>query len=198
MTLAHGNPTQDMHELLLRLLGAFSHLQICIDEMVARAFFSKRMPMAADVVWKRAVSRIRDDERTQLLQAIAAERGTDAELDNFNQVYADAKRLRDKAAHAARVQMAGQDLLHVTASVVGVGPVQDPSVTEMDRTQLVEAVQSCRWLEAQILYIIYSSELSDSLYLGDRPVEVVKPTRLLNDWNGVVFRDVADPGRCTI
>lgn len=47
MTLAHGNPAQDMHELLLRVLGGFSHLQICIDEMVARAFFSKRMPMAS-------------------------------------------------------------------------------------------------------------------------------------------------------
>jgi hypothetical protein len=51
MTLAHGNPTQDMHELLLRLLGAFSHLQICIDEMVARAFFSLNPPTALVFDW---------------------------------------------------------------------------------------------------------------------------------------------------
>jgi hypothetical protein len=198
MTVAHGNPAQDMHELLLRFLGAFSHLQICIDEMVAKAFFSKRMPKAADVVWKRAVSRIRDDERTQLFQAIAEELGTDAELDNFNQVYADVKRLRDKAAHAARVQPAGKDLLTLTASMVGVGPTTDLSITELDRGQLVEAVQGCRWLEAQILYVIYSTELSEALYIGERPIEVVRPTRLPKDWNGVVFQDIADPGRCTI
>jgi hypothetical protein len=182
-----------MHELMLRLLGAFSHLQICVDEMLAKTFFNKRMPMAADVVWKRVVSRIRDDERTQLLQAIAADVGTDAELDNFNHVYADVKRLRDEAAHAARFQAAGPDLLHVTASVVGVGPVSEPSATEIDRTQLVEAVQSCRWLEAQILYIVYSSDLSEGLHLGEIPIEVVKPTRLPKDWDGVVFQQVSRP-----
>jgi hypothetical protein len=59
-------------------------------------------------------------------------------------------------------------------------------------------VQNCRWLEAQILYVVYSSELSEALYIGDRPIEVVRPTRLPKDWNGVVFQDIADPGRCTM
>jgi hypothetical protein len=198
MTVAHGNPAQDIHELLLRFLGAFSHLQICVDEMLARQFFRKRMPKAADVLWRRAVSRIRDDERTQLFQAIAAELGTDADLNDFNQVYADVKRLRDRAAHAARVQSAGQDLLTVTASYLMDGDAEALSVIELDRSQLVDAVQKCRWLEAQILYVVYSSELSEALYVGDRPIEVVKPTRLPKDWNGVVYQDIADPGRCTM
>lgn len=75
MTLFYGNPNQDMNERALRFLGAFSHIQICIDEMLAKTFFEKRIPKAARVVWKRTVGRIRDDERVDLFQAIAADLG---------------------------------------------------------------------------------------------------------------------------
>lgn len=56
------------------------------------------------------------NERTQLVQVIAAELGAPAELDNFNQVYMDVKRLRDKVSHAARFQSDGQNVLHITDS----------------------------------------------------------------------------------
>lgn len=197
MTIAHGHPAQDMHELLLRLLGAFSHLQIIIDDF-AKTFFVNRMPIAADVVCKRVISRIKDEERIQLFRAIADDVGSDGDLTNFNQVYSDVKRLRDKAAHAARFQIAGSDTLSVTESYVISGPEPDFRRIELDRMELVEVVQKCRWLEAQILYVMYSSELIQGLSLGDQPIEVVRPARLPGDWDGVVFRNTENPGICTM
>ncbi len=118
MTIQGGIPAEDINQLLLRMLGAFSHLQLLIDELLAKSFFEKRVPKAAAFLLKRVVSRIRDDERTQLVQVIAAELGAPAELDNFNQVYMHVKRLRDKVSHAARFQSDGQDVLHITDSLL--------------------------------------------------------------------------------
>ena len=68
------------------------------------------------------VNRIRDDERTKLVHAIAAEVGSPAELDTFSQVYMDVKRLRDKVGHAARVESDANGVLRVTRSYLGTGP----------------------------------------------------------------------------
>jgi hypothetical protein len=46
--------------------------------------------------------------------------------------------------------------------------------------------------EAQIMYVMFSSELLEGMYLGDRPMVVLKPPRLPRDWDGVVFRRGGD------
>ncbi len=197
VTIFFGNPNLDMNELLLGFLGAFSHVQTYIDDVLADLFFKQRMPNAADFVTDRVVSRIRDEERTKLVQAIAAELGTDAELDSFNAVYMEVKRLRDRVAHSARFSSSA-DQVSVTPSYINPAGDGAPEVRIIERAELREAVQKLRWIEAQIMYVLYSSELLTGLFRGDRPLGVVKPTRLPQDWNGVVFIDLQDPGRCTM
>lgn len=197
MTIFFGNPNLDINELLLGFLGAFSHVQTYIDDVLADLFFKKRMPKAANFVADRVVSRIRDDERTKLVQAIAAELGTDAELDSFNQVYMEVKRLRDEVAHAARFSSTA-DQVSVTRNYISSATSGDIEVRNIDRAELREALKKLRWIEAQVMYVLYSSELLTGLFRGDRPLGVAKPTRLPRDWNGVVFIDLQDPGRCTM
>ena len=48
MTIQGGYPGDDINQLLLRLLGAFSHVQLLIDEVLAKSFFQKRVLKAAD------------------------------------------------------------------------------------------------------------------------------------------------------
>jgi hypothetical protein len=179
----------DINQLLLRLLGAFAHVQLLIDDVLAKNFFEKRVPKAADFLMERVVSRIRDRERTKLVHAIAAEFGSPAELDNFNQVYMDVKRLRDKVGHAARVEADADanGVLHITDSYLATKPVGTATAGSMatvtvQRSEIDEAVRKCRWLEFQINFIMYSTDLSLHMVLAGRRMKVVKPSKVFGDW----------------
>lgn len=123
MTNQGENPGDDINQLLLRLLGAFAHVQLMIDDILAKQFFEQRVPKAADFLMERVVSRIRDVERTKLVHAVAAECDSPAELDSFGQVYMDVKHLRDKVGHAARVEADDNGVLHITDSYLATKPV---------------------------------------------------------------------------
>ncbi|OBI31102.1 hypothetical protein [Mycobacterium sp. E2238] len=196
MTVFLGDPNQDIRDLVLKFLGSFTHVQTCIDELLARTYFEKRIPDAAAFVWKLAVSRIKDDERAKLVRAISQDVGSDAELENFNQAYMDMARLRNKLSHAATLQAAG-DALTIFKSKIG-RPDNAPVEFRVDRDDLSYAVTTCRWLEAQILYILDSSGLTEALSIGDRPIIVAKPAANREDYNGIVYLDKNDPGRCTM
>lgn len=192
MTIPIGDQGDDIHALMFRFLGAFAHLQNFIDEHMADLFLKKRIPNAATFFWKGAVSRIRDSERPQLVQYIASDISADADLSCFNTVYADVKKLRDRSAHAARVEAVSNDEVRFTPTILTSG--SDPKViwTTISRSQLVDAIKSCAWLEAQIQYAMYSSDLVTKMFQAGQEVEVVKPTRLPKDWDGIVLRPLTD------
>jgi hypothetical protein len=195
VTIVPGDPAQDMNELLIRLLGAFSHVQLLIDQVLAKNFFEKRVPKAADFLLKRVVSRIRDEERTKLVQAIAAEVDAPTELDNFNQVYMDVKRLRDRVAHAARVQSHADGVLQITKSYIATGPTGNLDVVTVERSEIEEAVRMCRWLEAQIFFILDSTDLTIKIAQGAQQVAIAKPSKAYQDWDGVTVKGIVDEGR---
>ncbi|PXX01549.1 hypothetical protein C8E89_12835 [Mycolicibacterium moriokaense] len=185
---------------MLRFLGAFAHLQSRIDDLLAKRFFDSRIPKAAGVVWDRVVSRIRDDERTKLFQAIAAELDTDAELDNFNQVYMDVKRLRDRVGHSVNVATIPDDKLEVVSSWIPSAFGGPSESTTMSREEIAGAIENCRWLEAQILYVMDASGLLRiTTTLPSRPhtpggTVIAKPARTPGKWDGVVHRPTGGAG----
>lgn len=178
--------TRDMHALVLQFLGCFSAVQDWIDHMIARSFFQNWMPRAADVVWKRTVYRIKDEERVALLLAIAEEIETDAALGSFKTVYMEAKRLRDRLAHTSLFQPDGIDRLQIHTTLVG--HEDAPAPTEIHRVRVLNAIWYCNWLEAQLLYITSSEKLSTGINLVEAPVEVLKPPERPEDWDGERFR----------
>jgi hypothetical protein len=90
--------------------------------------------------------------------------GSDAELDTFNQVYMEIKRLRDKVAHSAGLQSSGMNTLVLTESYVRTSTDEDLNVTTVESEELIDATLRCRWIEAQILYVLHSTDLTEELY----------------------------------
>lgn len=180
MTLEYRFLPKDINALALEMIGSFGHLQLMIDEILAPAFFNKRAPKAAKFLLDRAVKRIRDDERIELVKVTAAELDSPAELDDFKPIYTHVKDLRNKVSHAGRVQPDGPDVLRITSSYL-TGILGGETV---NRTELNEAIRMCRWLEAQLFYILVSTGLTQMVNIGGVPVEYRKPSRLYSDWDG--------------
>jgi hypothetical protein len=173
---------------LLRLIGNFAHLQMLIDDVLAKNFFERRIPKAAEFLMERVVSRIRDSERTKLVRAIADEFNSPAELDNFNQVYMDVKRIRDKLGHSVILSEADGVLCIIDSysATKRVGDVAAGSMATgtIERSQIDEAVHQCRWLEAQIYLHPVFDRFGSCDSAGWSPVKVVKPPRKFSDWDG--------------
>lgn len=174
--------------MLLRFLGSFSHLQDLIDQVVTKVFFEKRMPIACDIVWKRTVGRIKDEERVELFMAIAAEVGTDAELGSFKATFMQVKRFRDSVAHSARIQAKGNDRLDVNRTLVRSWKDPELSATEVSRDELARVLRHCAWLDAQVVYVLSSEKLLKEARLGSTLMEVLKPTGRPDDWDGALYR----------
>lgn len=178
----------DIHVLVLNLLGAFSHLQEYADTMVARRFFDKQIPKVADFVWKRAVSRIKDEERIDLFLAIAEELDTDAELDSAKAVFMRAKRLRDKVAHSASISANGEGRLTISKTLVSSFSEPKPDPTEVERGQILAAIHDCGWVQAQMTYVMYAGKYYVKMYLGSVELEVLKPPGTPEQWDGNSYR----------
>ncbi|AKP59815.1 hypothetical protein [Mycobacteroides abscessus] len=190
MTTPSGD--NDIHALVLNLLGAFSNLQDYADTMVARRFFDKQIPKVADFVWKRAVSRIKDEERINLFLAIAEELDTDAELDSIKAVFMRAKRLRDNVAHSASISANGEGRLMISKTLVSSLQEPTPDPTEVERGQILAAIHDCRWVHAQMTYVMYAGNYYVKLYLGSVELEVLKPPGTPEQWDGNPFRRVGE------
>jgi hypothetical protein len=178
----------EIHQLLLSVTGAFGHLQLMIDEILAPAFFRKRTPHAAKFLLDRVVKRIRDEDRPKLVTVIAAELACDVELDDFAKVYNEVKDLRDTTSHAARIQPDGPDRLLITDTYLA----DKLNNATIERADLNAALRKCRWLETQILYIIVTTGLGKNFQIAGLPIEVVKPPRRYSDWNGIGMMQPGD------
>ncbi len=180
--------SEEIHVLILRFLGAFSHVQDWMDNVIAWIFFKGQMPNAAAVVWDRAVSRINDKERVKLFLAIAKDIGTDAELDCVAAEYAELKQLRDKAAHSAKFFDYGDGNLtisksHITALRENDWEPTKLEKTSIDRNQILRALRSCKWLEAQMTYVIFCYEPIAEVRAASGSHKLPKPARTPEQWN---------------
>ncbi|BDC71060.1 hypothetical protein KAREA_09750 [Prescottella equi] len=181
-----------MHALVLQFLGSFAHIQDFIDRQLAKLFLDRVAPNTSDFLWQSAINRIRDSERPKLVLKIAADLGTDADLSCFSDVYARVKLLRDATAHAASVEIVSNDEVRLAKSriVSNYNSYAEPSL--ISRTELNDAINACAWMEAQLTYVLGSSELVGKMLAGGQPIVAVKPSRLPRQWDGVVWRRVTD------
>lgn len=181
MTIPTGED-DGIHASVLRFLGAFSHLQDLLDEAVARTFFERRMPNAADLVWQRAVSRINDQERIELFLNISKDLGTDAELESVQTIYMGLKKLRDQVAHSTQFTTQG-DQLKIGKTVLSSLKKLPPAPMELSSVMIYNAVWQCRWLEAQIFYVLVGMMVP-----GPKPFEILKPAGTPEQWNGITYK----------
>lgn len=173
----------DIHASVLALLGAFSHLQDLMDEIVARTFLEKRMPKTADLIWQRAVSRINDKERIELFLKISEDLGTDADLESVGTVYMRVKELRDRVAHSTRFTTTEGGQLTMGKTVLSSLKKLPPEPLEVNRVTIFNALWECRWIEAQIFYVVVRM-----MQPGSKPFEILKPAGTPEQWNGETYR----------
>jgi hypothetical protein len=194
-TTSDGIEPPNIHALLLEFLGPFSHVQDVIDKVVTKIYFNKRIPKASAVVWRLAVSRIRDDERIKLFLAIAEDLDTDADLSNFGAIYNRVKSHRDLAGHSARFTTTSPDQIRIRRTLV-LGPANDgkTDVVELDRNQVVDSLRDCDWLVAQMLYVVFASDLVAGAYLGDTPIAYQRPASRPEDWEGNIYPNMQSDG----
>lgn len=192
VTIPLGSQDDDIHALAFRFVGAFAHNQVFIDDMLTKRFLEVRVPETSKFLLESSMRRLRDSERPRLVTLIAADTDSDADLSCFTDVYKRVKKMRDKCAHSVRVTSISNDELELTQSVLTSGP--DPSVDSesVTRSELIDALKSCAWIEAQLMYILDSSDLIEKMYLGGQRVGVAKPTRLPKDWDGIVLTPRSD------
>lgn len=184
MTSTFEDTGEDIATLVLRLLGEFANLQNWVDNVVAGIFFRQRMPNSAELVWERAISRINDKERIKLFRAIAEDLETDAELDCVNDVFMRVKHLRDKIAHWPRATDLGDGRLAISTTMISSlsEPIQD--AVELDRQTVLNAIRDCKWLEAQMAYVMLSKWPIPGNYPGAKPPVHPKPARTPEQWDG--------------
>jgi hypothetical protein len=106
-------------------------------------------------------------------------------------VYKRVKQLRDSLAHSGRVTATSADEVELS-STLAFGGGEGEAPKRVTRAEIAQAISNCAWAEAQIMYILDSSDLILGLHLGSRSVAVVKPSRLPKDWKGVVLVPVAN------
>ncbi|CPR33979.1 Uncharacterised protein [Mycobacteroides abscessus] len=191
MTIPTGED-DDIHLSVLRFLGAFSHLQDLIDDVLARSFFERRMPKTADLIWQRAVSRINDRERIELFLNISEDLGTDAELESVQTIYMRVKELRDRVAHSTQFTTTGGDRLAIGKTVLSSLKKLPPAPLEVDRVTIYNAVWECRWIEAQILYVLVGNQRLGMGSPHSPTFEILKPAGTPEQWSGITHRPAPD------
>ncbi|MGB3521946.1 MAG: hypothetical protein WBA50_10765 [Mycobacterium sp.] len=187
MTETDGHPKCDLQHLLWEFVGAFTRVQDTIDNVVAKEFFDRRVPKMSKLLWRRTVKRINDEERVELLKAIAKELESDADLTSFRVVYDRAAELRNKVAHSTRVVLDGDDQLIVRTTMI-VSSDPEEGVLRVDRQAIRDRSLDCAWLHAQAMYVIASSNVFPKPSLDGQPMEWVRPTARPEDWDGTYLQ----------
>ena len=168
----------------MEVVGRQGRVQVLIDTMLAKSFLERSAPNSAVILYELAIKRIHDSRRSSLVLAIAKDLGSTADLTMFQQHYAEAREARNLFAHHA-VQY-----LDETSGTLVVGGVHEGSESRFSAAELDELVLICRWLEAQVMFLIYESpQLGHTMYLDGRKSRVLKPTRMVRDWDGVLTAD---------
>jgi hypothetical protein len=88
----------DLHERVLRFMGAFSSTQFAIDGVIG-LYLQRRMPDLGTALQSQFLRKIRDDQRLPLFKGFAAEACYEGDLRHFEPIYLRAKQVRDLIGH---------------------------------------------------------------------------------------------------
>ncbi|WP_052572108.1 MULTISPECIES: hypothetical protein [Mycobacteroides] len=182
--------SRDVTALSLQLLGAFHHLQTVLDVVAAR-FFEKSMPKVAKFIKQKM--RTGDVERVDLFLVISSQLETDAELGSFKATFNEVKAMRDSLAHSAAIDAIGQDQLKVVKSLIGPDLGFEPEGSQIGRDEISAAIQKCRWLEMQALYV-NGHGMGRQIGAGPVVLKFKRPTEDPESWDGNVFLYGSRPG----
>jgi hypothetical protein len=176
MTTAHAEDFSELHERVLRFMGAFSSTQFAIDNVIG-LYLRRRLPDLGSALQKQFLGKIRDDQRLPLFQAFADEARYEGDLTHFEPIYLRAKQVRDMIGHS----------LHVT------GPVYSPNrppfvgVTRVSNTKIerapsplfpstfVRLTADCEWITEHVWRAGYMAEPDMFVRVDGKPTEPPVP-----------------------
>jgi hypothetical protein len=173
-----GETYTDVHERILRLMGAFSMVQERIEHAV-RQRLQQTLPELGPVVAKRLMHRLSDDQRLALFVSLPADVGyVRLDVDTARNIYERARQTRNALAHSSGVFVLRDDPSRSRHIVTG-RPEKFPQVPRRLQPSAVDQlVVECEWLHAHLLRLMYEAELVEFRSLIDEPSEPeIPPTR---------------------
>lgn len=181
----------DLKGLALELVGEFSIAQESVDLLVVRYFEARTPGMMRYLNQKRVTTNIPDQERPRLVQELASELGTSADLAKFKTVFDRVKRVRDYAGHTARIEVVDPDTLHFTKQFITRPEQKENPPLTITRSQLLDRLHDARWLAQCVHYILAKSDLITTISFRGQEITYVKPPPNPEDWDGLQFEPVA-------
>ncbi len=183
---------RDMAALALELVGQFSKLQDTVDSLVLQ-YAKKRAPaLAAFLDGENIIERVSDNQRPKLVESIAADLGTAADLSKFSDVFFSVKEIRDFVAHGTYTKHVDDDNIVIFNNYISGPAIKKRGIKKRDslnvsRQQLTRRLSEAGWLLQHVHFITGSSDLTDQLYLGTQPVSFAVPPADPVDWNGEIL-----------
>lgn len=172
-----GETYTDLHERILRLMGAFSMLQERIEYAVRRRLLLT-MPELGAVIAKKLMKRLSDEQRPALLIGLAADvsyAGLDPDL--ARNVYERARQTRNALAHSSGVGVLRDHTRPVTRHIVVERPEKYPLVPRRLQPSVIDQrIVEVEWLHAHLLRLMHEAGLVRFQTLGtDEPTEPEVP-----------------------
>ena len=179
MATASAEDFSDMHERVLRFMGAFSTTQFAIDNVIG-LYLQRRMPDLGSALQKQFLGKIRDDQRLSLFKAFAAEAGYKGDLTQFEPIYLRAKQLRDLIGHSLNVigPVYSQDKRPFVS-------VTRDSSTKIERvpspifpSTFVRMTADCEWIIEHVWRAGYTAEPDMFVRVDGKPTEPPVPAAI--------------------
>lgn len=174
-----GETYDDLHERILKFMGAFASMQFSMDTAV-ESLLRKRLPVIGPVLISQFMSRQRDDQRLSCFLAFVEETGYARDLAPLPQIYERAKQTRDLIGHS----------LNVLGPVHQVGGVRIVGVTRLYTTKnalvpspLVPSTfdrltNDCEWVHAHAIRALYEADVTKFITFAGEDAEPPIPSVL--------------------
>lgn len=157
MTTPGTEDFSNLHERVLKFIGAFSSTQFAIDNVIG-LYLRRRLPDLGPALADEFLGRLRDDQRLTLFKAFVAQADYNGDLTHFKQVYRRAAQLRDLVGHAVNVAgpvySAGKPPVVAVASTARRNLVPDP----LYPSTFTRMTADCEWLTQHVYRAGYTAE----------------------------------------
>ncbi|MDR0960613.1 MAG: hypothetical protein LBM23_09800 [Propionibacteriaceae bacterium] len=189
---------------VLQLIAEFAILQNSI-EMTIRKKLALETPKIAKVINKHFLSRMTDNDRWELIKALACDANYSFPLQSESTAFAECKRVRDLFAHRHHIDLVCEPNSSEYFYLLNGADAKDiPSPLTPAKIRQLGA--NCRWLSAFVLYLASNSgvrftpmhltrDSGGSYYLPE--IEILKPPPLPipPDWEPTdLTREIGDSG----
>lgn len=160
----------DVHERVLRFMGAFSSVQFAIDTQL-EFHLKRQMPKLGPVIREQFLNRVRDDQRMPLFEAFADEIDYSGDLTSARIVYNRAKQVRDFIGHSLGVvgpayRVGGPASIGVTHLQGKRGPLVP---AELFPSTFDRLTADCEWLAAHATRAGWVGKVADFIDMAGEP-----------------------------